>query len=127
MVIRRNNECPQINIFIDRNKLKQKDEFKYLGTKISSDGCNNIEIELRIEHTKKNFQTMKSLLTNKYISIHTIKVLECYIEPLLMYGCEAWTISKQLQKKLKKTEMWFLWIMLQISWTAKISNSASRS
>ena len=39
-----------------------------------------------------------------------------------MYGYEAWTISKQLQKKLEATEMWFIQRMLQISRTVKKSN-----
>ncbi|GFO01083.1 RNA-directed DNA polymerase from mobile element jockey [Plakobranchus ocellatus] len=39
-----------------------------------------------------------------------------------MYGCEAWTISKQIQNKLKATEMWFLRRMLRIPWTAKKTN-----
>ena len=48
MVNSRNNECPQINIFIDGNQPKQRDQFKYLGTLISSDGHNNTEIASRI-------------------------------------------------------------------------------
>ena len=48
------------------------------------------------------FQKMKTVLTNSHISIQTRKrTLECYIEPILMYGCEAWTISKQAQKKTR--------------------------
>ncbi|GFN77760.1 RNA-directed DNA polymerase from mobile element jockey [Plakobranchus ocellatus] len=39
-----------------------------------------------------------------------------------MYGCEAWTISKQIQNKLEATEMWFLRRMLRIPWTAKKTN-----
>ncbi|GFO26826.1 endonuclease-reverse transcriptase [Plakobranchus ocellatus] len=66
---------------------------------------------------------MKTILTNKHISIKTRKrALQCYIEPVLMYGCEAWTISKQIQNKLEATEMWFLRRMLQIPWTAKKTN-----
>ncbi|GFO23853.1 RNA-directed DNA polymerase from mobile element jockey [Plakobranchus ocellatus] len=37
-------------------------------------------------------------------------------------GCEAWTISKQIQNKLEATEMWFLRRMLRIPWTAKKTN-----
>ncbi|GFN84676.1 glutamate synthase [NADH], amyloplastic [Plakobranchus ocellatus] len=66
---------------------------------------------------------MKTILTNKHISIEMRKrALQCYIEPVLMYGCEAWTISKQIQNKLEATEMWFLRRMLQIPWTAKKTN-----
>ncbi|GFO26229.1 nitrilase homolog 1-like [Plakobranchus ocellatus] len=96
-----------------RTRLKQKDQFKYLGSLISSDGRNNSEVASRIAQAKTNFQKMKTVLTNKNISIRTRRrALECYIEPILMYGCEAWTISKQTQKKLEATEMWFLRRML---------------
>ena len=41
-----------------------------------------------------------------------------------MYGCEAWTIPKQAQKKLEAVEMWFLRRMMKISWMAKKSNDS---
>ncbi|GFO02680.1 RNA-directed DNA polymerase from mobile element jockey [Plakobranchus ocellatus] len=81
------------------------------------------EISARTAQAKINFQKMKmmkTILTNKHISIETRKrALQCYIEPVLMYGCEAWTISKQIQNKLQATEMWFLRRILWIPWTAK--------
>ena len=105
MVVSRNNELPQINIFINENKLKQMDQFKHLGTSISIDGGNDTEIASRIAQAKKNFQRMKSILTNNRISIHTRRrALECYIESILMYRCKAWAISKQVQT-LEATEM----------------------
>ena len=104
-----------INITINGIKLKQRDHFKYLGALVSSDGRNNTEISARIAQAKMTFQKMKTVLTNPHISIHTRKrTLECYIEPILMYGCEAWTISKQPQKKLEAVEMWFLRRVMKI-------------
>ncbi|GFO09133.1 RNA-directed DNA polymerase from mobile element jockey [Plakobranchus ocellatus] len=77
----------------------------------------------RTAQAKINFQKMKTILTNKHISIETRKrALQCYIEPVLTYGCEAWTISKQIQNKLEATEMWFRRRMLRIPWTAKKTN-----
>ena len=76
-VISQNNECPQINILINGNKLKQRDQFKYLGPLISS------EIESRIAQTKTSFQRIKSILTNNHIS------KKCYIELIFMFGCKA--------------------------------------
>ncbi|GFR97864.1 endonuclease-reverse transcriptase [Elysia marginata] len=65
---------------------------------------------------------MKNILTNPHMSIKTRKkVLECYIEPILMYGCETWIISKQTRGRLEATEMWFLRRM-RIPWTAKKPN-----
>ncbi|GFO11985.1 RNA-directed DNA polymerase from mobile element jockey [Plakobranchus ocellatus] len=109
MVISRKQESPKCDIFINKVKLKQTEKFKYLGTIISNDGKTNREISARTAQAKINFQKMKTILTNKHISIETRKrALQCYIEPVLMYGCEAWTISKQIQNKLEATEMWFL-------------------
>ncbi|GFS09325.1 endonuclease-reverse transcriptase [Elysia marginata] len=53
------------------------------------------------------------------------RVLECFIEPILMYGCETWIISnvsKQTLGRLEATEMWFLRRMMRIPWTAKKPN-----
>ena len=72
---------------------------------------------------KCNISDVLTVLTNPHISIHTRKrTLECYIEPILMYWYEAWTISKQAQKKLEAVEMWFLRRMMKISCMAKKSN-----
>ena len=81
MVVNQNNEGPKIKIFINENKPKQTDQFKYLCTLISSDGRNNTEIASRIVETKKSFQRMKSTLTNNPFSIHTQRAL--------IYGYEA--------------------------------------
>ncbi|GFS15866.1 endonuclease-reverse transcriptase [Elysia marginata] len=84
---------PNLNadLFVDGTKLKQRDSFKYLGTIITQDGKNHTEIQARIAQAKTNFQKMKPLLTNNKITITTRKqALQCYIEPILMYGCEAW-------------------------------------
>ena len=65
-----------------------------------------------------SFEKTKSVLTNKHTSIHTSRrALQCNFEPILVYGCDAWIISKQLQKNLEVIEMWFLQRMLRISWT----------
>ena len=72
-------------------------------------------------HTKE-FSVNKIIKTNNQISIPTRRrALEGYIEPILMYGWEAWTISKQFREKLEATEMWFLRRMLRSSWPAKKS------
>ena len=61
----------------------------------SSNGCNNSEIASRKKSAKMSFQRMKTVLTNKYVSINTgRRAPECVNKPILMYGCEAWTVSK---------------------------------
>ena len=55
--------------------------------------------------------------------MHTrVRVLGCYIAPILRYGRKAWTVNKSAQDKLEATEMWFLRKMMKIPWTAKKTN-----
>ena len=110
-----------MNIFINGNKLKRRDRLNFSDTVISCGGHNKSEIiSLKIAQAKKGFQRMKSNLTNKRISIQTKRRARgCYIEPILVYVCEAWTIAKQFKKKLDGSEIWFLRRTLRISRTAR--------
>ena len=93
---------------IEKNSSKG---IKYLGALISSNGCNNNESASRQAQVKMNFQIMKLILTNKYISINPRRSLKYFFAPILMSGCKAKTTSKPLQKKEEATEIWFLWRM----------------
>ncbi|GFR63914.1 endonuclease-reverse transcriptase [Elysia marginata] len=120
MVVSRKETLPNINKYINDTNLQQRDHFKYLGALISSDGRDTTEISSRIAQSKTMFKRLKNILTNPQMSIETRKrVLECYIEPILVYGCETWIISKQTRGRLEATEMWFLRRMMRIPWTAK--------
>lgn len=95
---RTNQKC---EIFADNLKLKQKEPFKYLETLITNDGKNYKEVIVRIAKAKMGFQKKKSILTNTKISIVTrMKTLQCYIKPILMYGGETWTITKEIGSSL---------------------------
>lgn len=123
MVISKKAVIPSCNININGNILKQVHKFKYLGTLITSDGRCNTEIKARICQAKTAFQKMKSFLTNKKLPLELRKrIHQCYIEPVLMYACETWTINAQMERSLNATEMWFLRRMLKIPWTARKTN-----
>ena len=76
-----------------------------------------------ITQAKASFQNMKSILTNKRMSPGVRKrVLQCYIEPILLYGCESWSMTKQTLTSIEAMEMWFLRRMLRVSWTEERTN-----
>ena len=50
------------------------------------------------------------------------RVLSCYIGPVLMYGCDAWTINYTMKNSIEATEMWFYRKILRIPWTSKQTN-----
>ena len=81
------------------------------------------EIRNRIGQAKTTFRKMKNILCNMTLSLEVRKrVLQCYITPILTYGCESWTINKLESGKLEATEMWFYRRMLRIPWTARKTN-----
>ena len=66
---------------------------------------------------------MKSILANPKLTFKVRrKILQCYIEPITLYGSEAWIINQQVQKHIETTEMWFLRRMLRVPWTARKTN-----
>ena len=120
MIITRKTSIPKCEIKIKENTIKQANSFKYLGT---SDGRNHQEIKSRIAQAKASFQQMKSIMTNIKMSIVVRKrILEAFIEPVLLHGCEAWTIEERMKRSLETSEMWFLRRMMRIPWTAKKTN-----
>ena len=123
MVVSRKTLNPTCNIKINGTTLRQTQQFKYLGTIISSDGKCHTEVKSRISQAKMTFHKMKHILTNINLSLETRKrVLKSYIEPILVYGCEAWTISRQVERTIEATEMWFIRRILRIPWTARETN-----
>ena len=105
-------------------KIKQVNQFKCLVFTITSDGNCDTEIKKRIAIAKDTFSKLSTVFKNRNISMETkLRVLQCYVWSTLLYGCECWTISKELETRLKATEMWFLRRILRISWTDMKSNT----
>jgi len=123
MVFSKNRNIPTCNIYLDNEKIKQIQEFEYLGSMITSDVRCDKDIKRRIAIAKKKFMEKKSIFTNSKISIETRKrFLKCYIWSVLLYGSESWTISAEMKKKLEAMEMWCYRRMLKVSWTEFVSN-----
>jgi len=123
MVISKKSPPPSCNIICNNHVIKQVDQFKYLGSVITSDGRPNKEVRKRIAMAKNAFSKMKPLFTNHNVTLSTkLRVLKCYVWSLMLYGCECWTISKEIQGKLEATEMWFLRRILKISWREMKTN-----
>ena len=66
---------------------------------------------------------MRSILSNLKMPFKLrYRILNCYVIPIMMYGCENWILMKSDIKKLEAAEMWFLRRMQKISWKEKKSN-----
>jgi len=66
---------------------------------------------------------MKNVLLSHRVNLATrLRVLQCYVWSVLLYGCETWTILKVMKDRLMAVEVWFLRRMLKILWREKKSN-----
>ena len=121
LVASKKDDPPKCNITLNRNettsKIKQVNEFEYLGSLITSDGRSEKEIKRRIGIAKSSFNNMKNILTNRKLHISTRKrMTKTYIWSKMLYGCESWTISNNMKKRLEAAEMWMYRRMARISW-----------
>ena len=104
-------------------KLKQVNWFSYLGSLITSDGKCDREIKRRIAMLREAFLKMKRTLCNSKITVSTrLRVLECYVLPVLKYGSETWTVPKEIEKGINNAEMWFLQSVLRNYWESHTAN-----
>ena len=122
MVISR-DEGKTAKIKVDGKDLEQVKYFKYLGQVVNQEGRNEQEIKIRIAQAKSTFIRMSRILTSKEISFSLrIRLVKCYIYPILLYGSETWTILKESTKRLEAFEMWVYRRMSRISWKDKVRN-----
>ena len=106
LVVSKQKTRPTCNITINNKKIKQVDKFEYLGSLITSDAKCDQEINRRIGMAKVAFHKMKKLLCNSKLAMKTkLRVLECYVIPILIYSSECWTISENMKKKVEATEL----------------------
>ncbi len=111
-----------VNITVDGQRVEQVQSFKYLGSIISEDGRSLTDVKYRIALAKEAFNKSKELLTKGLSQTLKKRLVKVLIWPVVLYGCETWTMLTAEIDKLKALEMW-LWRRLErISWMDKKSN-----
>ena len=74
---------------------------KYLGAILTEDGRSKTEIKIRIAKAKSSFREIKDLLTSKELTLDLrMRLLNCYIFPIFLYGAETWTLTKAEEEKI---------------------------
>ena len=111
------------NISIDNEELEQVEEFKYLGQTITADAKTEKEIKIRIGIAKSRFQELKIVLTNRRISQELrLRLVKCFVLSTFTYGCETWTLNKDMENKINAFEMWTLRKIANVKWTDRVTN-----
>ena len=97
----------------------------FLGSKIAADGDCSHEIKRRLLIGRKFMTNLDSILKSRDISLPTkVCVVKAMVFPVVMYGCESWTIKKAEHRRIDAFELWCWRRLLRIPWTARRSNQS---
>ena len=108
---------------IDGETMETVRDTIFLGSKITADGDSSHEIRRYFLHGKKAMISLDSILKSRDISLPTkVHLVKAMVLPVVMYGCESWTIKKAKCRSIAASELWCGRRLLRVSWTARRSN-----
>ncbi|XKL69474.1 hypothetical protein PGB90_007243 [Kerria lacca] len=120
MVNRREHKA--LDIRVGGEKIKEVQEYKYLGSLITRDGRNQKEIRSRIEQAKRVFFQKGQVFRAKIDLGVRLRFLRAYVWSVALYGCATWTIGTLDRKRIEAFKLWCYRKMLRIKWTEKVRN-----
>ena len=93
------------------------------GSKITADGDYSHEIKRCLLLGKKVMTNLDSILKSKDVTLPiNVRLVKAMVFPVVMYGCESWTIKKAERQRIDAFELWCWRRLLRVSWTARRSN-----
>ena len=97
--------------------------FIFLGSKITADGDYSHEIKRRLFLGRKAMINLDSILKSRDITLPTkVHLVKAMVFPVVMYGCESWTIRKAEHQRIDAFELWCWRRLLRVPWTARRPN-----
>ena len=107
---------------IDGEKVETVTDVIFLGYKITAnDDCNH-EIKRRLFLERKAMTNIDSVLKSREITLPTkVHISKAMVFPVVMYGCESWTIKKAECQRIDAFELWCWRRLLRVPWTARRS------
>ena len=110
---------------IDGETMETVADFIFLGSKITADGDCSHEIKRCLLLGRKVMTNLVSLLKSRDITLLTkIHLVKAIVFPVVMYGCESWTIKKSERQRIDAFELWCWRRLLRVLWTARRSNQS---
>ena len=99
--------------------------FIFLCSKISVDGDCSHEIKRSLLLGRKAMTSLDSILKSRDITLPTkVRLVKTMVFPVVMYGCESWTIKKAERRRIDAFELWCWRRLLRVPWTARRSNQS---
>ena len=110
---------------IDGETVETVADFIYLGSKITADGDCSHETKRCLLLGKKVMTNLDSILKSRHITWSTkARLVKAIVFPVVMYGCESWTIKKAKHQRIDAFELRCWRGLLRVSWTARKSNQS---
>ena len=94
-------------------------------SKITADGDCSLEIKRQLLLERKALVNLDSILKSRDITLPTkVYLVKAMVFPVVMYGCESWTIKKAERQRIDAFELWCWRRLLRVLWTARRSNQS---
>ena len=104
---------------------KQFQTIFFEGSKITADGDCSHEIKRRLLLGRKVMANLDSILKIRDITLPTkVQLVKAMVFPVVMYGCESWTVKKAERRRIDAFELWCWRRLLRVPWTARRSNQS---
>ena len=108
---------------IDGETMETVRDFIVLGSKITADGACSHEIRRWLLLGRKAMANLDSVLKSRDITLSTeVHIVKAMVFPVVMYGCESWTVKKAERQKINPSELWCWRRLLKVPQTARRSN-----
>ena len=110
---------------IDGKTMEIMTDFIFLGSKITADGDCSHEIKRCLLLGRKVMTNIDSILKSRDITLSTkVCLIKAMVFPVVMYGCESWTIKKADHRRIDACELWCWRRLLRVPWTTRRSNQS---
>ena len=110
---------------IDGETMETVTGYIFLGSQITADGDCSHEIKRRLFLGRKVMTNLDSILKSRDITLPTkVRLVKAMVFPVVMYGCESWTVKKAECRRIDAFELWCWRRLLRVPWTARRSNQS---
>ena len=100
-------------------------DFIFLGSKITADGARSHEIKRRLLLGRKVMTNLDSTFKNRDMTLRTkVHLVKAMVFPVVMYGCETWTMKKAEHGRIDAFKVWCWSRLLRVPWSASRSNQS---
>ena len=111
---------PIISWQIDGETVETVADFIFLGSKITADGHCSHEIKRGLLFGRKVMTNLETILKSRDITLPTkVSLVKAMVFPVVMYGCESWTIKKAEHRRIDGFELWCWRRLSRVPWTAR--------